>query len=368
MFKSTSYNEYIHDSLYEEIKEFPPEWFDKKYTDTPDDSIVMFMEGIPKQYVKGNRTFIVKTNDIHYFNEKRKSDLMYAFANADYVIGPYMNTLQTLYGIKAENVKKFDHSVAVRFQAPSINMSPEPKIFMFGATSHHYPFRQRFKELMNGKDSFVLLDHPGYKTSVQTLHSHIELRKYLCSYTTSLFPVFEKSADDHAHYFIGKFFEIMASGVLLLTTDTHIRKQMETLGFFRDVHYVHVDLTDEKAVYDKMDFILNPENRKWVDKIRSTAWEKCMKEHTSVVRCAQIMKWVRSLTPKGALPEAGNDGVMEVRKIQSLENKEYVINGLDSKEESVGGDSGAERLAAAAAGISRVSDSSDISCNMARRE
>jgi hypothetical protein len=366
MFKSTSYSEYIHDSLYEEIKEFPPEWFDTKYADTPDDSIVMFIEGIPKEYVKGNRTFIVKTNDVHYFNEKRKSDIMYSCANADYVIGPYMDTLQTLYGIKAENVKKFHHSAAVRFQASEINMSPEPKIFMFGATSHHYPFRQRFKELMNGKDSFVLLDHPGYKTSVKTLHSHTELRKYLCSYTTSLFPVFERPADDHAHYLIGKFFEIMTSGVLLLTTDTHICKQMETLGFFRDVHYIHVDLTDEKAVYDKMVFILNPENRKWVDGIRRAAWEKCMAEHTSVVRCAQIVKWVRSLTPKGVVPEALNDGVLEMRKTESLENKERVINGLDSKEESAGGHSDTERLTPA--GISRFSDSSDISCNMARRE
>jgi hypothetical protein len=113
----------------------------------------------------------------------------------------------------------------------------------------------------------------------------------------------------------------MASGVLLLTTDTHIRSQMESLGFFRDVHYIHVDLTDEKAVYDKMAFILNPENRKWVDGIRCAAWEKCMAEHTSVVRCAQIVKWVRSLTPKGALPEPRNDGVLEMRKTESLENK-----------------------------------------------
>ena len=298
MFPTTSYKEYIHDSLYGEIKDFPEEWFGKKYQDTPDDSIVLFCEVIPPEYVKGNRTFIVKTNDVHYFNEKRKSDIMYSYTTADYVIGPYMDTLQTLYGIKAENVKKFHHSVAPRFQAPAINMSPEPKIFMFGAISKHYPFRQRFKELMNGKTTFVLMNHPGYKTPVQTLQSHTELPKYLCSYTTSLFPVFERPAEDHAHYLIGKFFEIMSSGTLLLTTDTHIRGQLEELGVFRDVHYIHVDLDDEEVVYDKMNYILNPANRSWVDGIRRAAWEKCIAEHTSAARCAQIMAWVRSLTLK----------------------------------------------------------------------
>lgn len=291
MFDRHSYKNFLSKSLNEEICEFPDEWFGTKYDDTPNNSIIIFIETIPKSR-KGDRTFLVKTDDVHYYSTTRKDDIIYTFTVADYILGPYTDTIRTLYNISDEKLKLVPHSAPLKFQVNAINEDPIPKIFMFGASApQHYPLRDGFIKRMKDSKNFVCVEHPGYHS--ETSDSAELLRKYICCYTTGLFPKFEIPEGNHSHYLTAKFFEIMCSGVLLLTDDSSMIRQLANLGLHEGVHYIY---SETEKLDDAITYILNPENRNAVDKIRRSGWELCMKEHTSKIRCGQIIEFVLNIT------------------------------------------------------------------------
>jgi len=294
MFSNTSYKDYINSSLYEEIKDFPDQWFGTKYEDTPDDSIVIFDAIIPKNYVKSSRTFIVKTNDVHYFNNDMRDAIIYTYTVADYILGPYTDTVKTLYNIPEEKLILVPHSAPLKFQISAIKEDPIPKIFFFGASnSTHYPLREGFIKRMKDSENFVRLEHPGYESKKS--ESSELLKNYICSYTSGAFPKFEIPEGNHSHYLVTKFFEIMCSGVLLLTDDSSVITQLANLGLHAGVHYIY---SETEKLDDAIAYILNPENRLTVNSIRKSGWELCMKEHTSKVRCAQIIERIIKISKK----------------------------------------------------------------------
>lgn len=294
MFSRSSYSDFIHKSLHQEIKDFPDEWFGVNYEDVPDFSIVVYYENIPKDHVKGNNIFIVKTNDIHYFNDNAKACKVYTYETADYIIGPYTDTIRTVYNIPPEKLACFPHSAAVEYQAPQPNETPIPKVFMYGAIDHkHYPLRNSFANKMAGSDIFVRAAHPGYESKTSTTPAL--LRNHMCSYSTGAFPLFEIPEENHTHYLLGKCVEIMCSGVLLLTDDISIVGQLADLGIHDKIHYIYSETLE---LNNTISYILDPSNRPDIDTIRKSGWEKCISEHTSAFRCSQIAEWLRSIATK----------------------------------------------------------------------
>ena len=66
---------------------------------------------------------------------------------------------------------------------------------------------------------------------------------------------------------IGDYNKILGAGSLLLNPLTE-KPYLQKIGLIEDKNCMFVDMTDDKKIKDKIDFILDPKNRKFIDKVR----------------------------------------------------------------------------------------------------
>lgn len=94
--------------------------------------------------------------------------------------------------------------------------------------------------------------------------------------------------DDMIHYspyLVCKFFEVLSSGSLLLACLNYTKKYFNHLGFIENKHYILITKENYK---EKIDFILDPQNRELIDIIRYDGYNLCNKYHTSKHRAMQL--------------------------------------------------------------------------------
>ena len=103
------------------------------------------------------------------------------------------------------------------------------------------------------------------------------LSNYLICYTDEL--------NDNRPYLVAKFFEIMSSGALLLTTNKITKKYFKNLGFIDGIHYISTTIED---IDKKIEYLLNEKNRKLVDEIRTNGYNEVYKYHTIEHRTKQL--------------------------------------------------------------------------------
>lgn len=88
-------------------------------------------------------------------------------------------------------------------------------------------------------------------------------------------------------YIVAKFFEIPASGALLLAYDEHVKEQMLQLGFKDGINYISVNYHNIK---EKIAFVFDPANREKIDTIRKNGYKLIYTRHTSMNRAKHIDK------------------------------------------------------------------------------
>ena len=64
-----------------------------------------------------------------------------------------------------------------------------------------------------------------------------------------------------------KTYEILGSGALLLSP-LNQKNQLAKIGLIEDVNCMFIDMSDDNKIQEKIDFILDEQNRKFIDNIR----------------------------------------------------------------------------------------------------
>lgn len=98
------------------------------------------------------------------------------------------------------------------------------------------------------------------------------LNQYICCFSSSVRvrSIITRSRKYYnTHLIILKYFEILASGSLLLCPDTE-EIQLNRFGIYNNINCI---MTPMKSIDEKIDYILNPENREEIDKIRKAGQE-----------------------------------------------------------------------------------------------
>lgn len=243
---------------------------------------------------------VIYTNDIHYWTEEDKNIKYNTYLYSDYIIA-YYNKFKRFYNLD-KKIFHINHNCCSIFKRDKINLNPIKKIFFYGSTeSKNYPLRNEFIDNMNKKyeDRLVIKSHPGYifkdkEEAVRNINDTAhELYRYFCAFTCGLFPKFEieeNSSDDF--YLIGKFFEIMGNGALLLCNDYKVMDQLDKLGYYRNVHYLQIDSSNFDQV---ISYIFDDRNMKKLNDIRERAHKHTLENYYSVKMNRKLNEFLSKL-------------------------------------------------------------------------
>jgi len=214
---------------------------------------------------------IYKVDDLNNMTELRKKCIL----GANLVISPYA------YLIK-EPVKKFwiPYSCVDEFvQDIEFNENPTNLIFTSGAAeAYYYPFRVYVQSLNDPR--IVRKGHPGYRIKFSENSGGVAkdyqkiLNSYICCFTDSLI----------YGYVLLKNFEIAGSGSLLLT-DALIEPQMRELGFINNVNCM---FCTKETFLEKINFILDLNNRAEINQIRKAGMELVRTKHLTSYRAETL--------------------------------------------------------------------------------
>lgn len=214
-----------------------------EYNDTPHidaDTDILVVFATPQHNAPGrfsnlripSRTKVVGyVRDIHHFDVPGMQKEMHDwFTRYDVILSPAKELFHFLYASFVKKMEYFPDFFAPvdRYAALPFNTNPERKCFISGTVNEIYPLR-----------SYVLLRNYA-KLPIEHLgapwegHDIIKekyanmLHKYLCCLTDS--SVF--------NYTLAKYFEIPATGSLLIANST---PDLKHLGFMDGVHYIQVN-------------------------------------------------------------------------------------------------------------------------------
>jgi hypothetical protein len=92
-------------------------------------------------------------------------------------------------------------------------------------------------------------------------------------------------------YMVAKYFEIPATGALLLAEDA-VKEPLKELGFVEDVHYVPVS---KENLEERVKQVLDETNREALDQVRRRAQQLVWERHTTSDRAKLIDETCRTL-------------------------------------------------------------------------
>lgn len=223
-----------------------------------------------------NLAFIIC--DVHhaYSVRKTKEDVVesstYLFNNYGYMFNMYYNHhLGNIY---------FPHGAA--YTDIIFNCNPIPKIIITGHLNKNvYPNRMFVHDLAK-KDKRIQYIKPDYgsyiirecdRDKTYGKKYYQKLNKYLCCVVDD--------ACEKRPYIVAKFFEILASGSLLLAFNEKTKNHFIELGFEDNVHYLS---TTKDNFLEKIKYILDPKNKNIIDKIRMNGYDLVLEKHTYINR------------------------------------------------------------------------------------
>jgi hypothetical protein len=264
---------------------------------------------------------VYKYDDHHFQSSIRKSIL----SMANYLISPYAylnpksNKKWVPYSCVDEFVNKLD-----------FNKNPIEKIFVSGAVSEHYPFRQYVLSL--GDYRIVQQSHPGYGNKYDTYSKGVgidytkTLNNYICCFVDA----------SRYDYIMLKNFEIAASGSLLLT-DISLEKHLNELGFVDNKTCI---MCNQSSFLDKITYILDSKNREIIDTIRYNGMRLAREKHLTSMRSKDFNDFIESSIALSNNTVVNDEpivilvcGCQKYLKstkdcIQRLLNKNYIVIGL----------------------------------------
>jgi hypothetical protein len=225
----------------------------------------------------------VFADDLHWGWREEGQKKFLCYAMCDTIISSYAYVFEKFYpqlsGVK--QIAWVPHSASPDFML-RYNAHPENAILLSGSLDHHYPFRLQMKRLHDrGSYPINYHPHPGYGCNYDYDNDGdvgqgyaAKINNYRAGFT-----------DSSRHgYVLAKFFEIPATGSLLLS-DTAVAEQLKELGLIEYEHYLPVSSDD---LEEKIRYVLNEKNHQEVDEIRRRGQELIRARHQTSDRARLI--------------------------------------------------------------------------------
>ena len=254
--------------VYENINEcslFTDEYFFQKYGKIPD--IILSYELMPNMNNSCKKILI--TEDIHNLTENISREY---FNNSDLILSRF-NLITDVFGSEYQSkIIDFPLYCSDIFLAQQINFNSDDKIFFYGQIeTENYIYRKEWYNFFieNYRDKFMY----NYDSTANTVKN-----MYNCSFgfTSTYINSFVKSKCDKC-YFIGKFFEIPGSGLLLLADTTYVEDFIKIYGFIDGENFISINKNNAESV---INFLYNPENRDNINRIRINGYNLVKNHHT----------------------------------------------------------------------------------------
>jgi hypothetical protein len=250
---------------------------------------IIFCEGYEVLYEHAKDIYslncrkILFADDLHWWDEDTRQRKLVSFALCDTILSTYGYAWTRFYPefCNTKRVVWIPHSASPDFMLP-FNPVSENSILLSGAISRYYPLRNKMKALHDeGAYSIAWHDHPGYFTGFDYDNNQSvgrgyakTINRYRAAFTDSL--TFK--------YTVAKYFEIPATGALLLADDA-VSGPLSELGFIANRHYVPVS---GENLEEKIRYVLDEENHEELDKIRRNGQALVWERHKTADRARQI--------------------------------------------------------------------------------
>jgi len=225
----------------------------------------------------------ILADDLHWWNEEMRSRKLRGFALCERVLSTYGYVCDDFYPELSGTGKVawVPHSASPDFLLP-YNQTPENSILLSGALSRHYPLRRQMKMLhAQGLYAIAYHPHPGYhcrydyQNNEDIGRSYAEtINRHRVGFTDSLI----------YGYVVAKYFEIPATGALLLA-DNAVSGPLKELGFLENEHYVPVS---ENNLEERIQYVLDEANHEELDEIRKKGHELVRERHKTADRARLI--------------------------------------------------------------------------------
>jgi len=224
---------------------------------------------------------VVLLCDIHHgksIQKYRKPVLL----KSKYILNNYGYMYEKYYPKHNGNIF-FPHSLSYKLD---YNHEPIKKILVSGHLNEAiYPNRHIMYNKSKTRDCIYYHkpDYTGYRITEKDREKTFGenyyklLNQYICSFTDD--------ANKDRPYIVGKFFEIMGNGSLLLACNERTKDEFSNLGFIDGIHYISCNMEN---IDEKIDFILNDKNIKIINEIRFNGYTLVQNNHTYVQRASEI--------------------------------------------------------------------------------
>lgn len=191
----------------------------------------------------------------------------------NYVVGRYRKPL--FRNFVECNCYVIPYSIEQTF-IPSINQTPINKLLLSGyVTEVYYPMKHKIFMLQNDYP-ITVLNHPGYGILQHNCVGKSYLNKineYIASVSTC--------ASQQYNYVLAKYFEIPATGALLFAYTDPVIEDLTDYGFIDMVNMISFNYDN---LTQKIQYILDANNRDEIDKIRLNGYNLVLERHTHDIR------------------------------------------------------------------------------------
>lgn len=222
-------------------------------------------------------------DDLHAKDRDEAQRKFLCLFMCDTVLSPYAYAFDFHYP-KLKGMKRVEwvpHAASPDFML-DYNERPSNAILLSGCLEYHYPFRQQMKRLHDRHVYAIDYHaHPGYfrqydyESDSRVGRAFAEkLRGYRAAFTDSTW----------RGYVLAKYFEIPATGALLLADDL-VGGQLRRLGLFEHEHYLPVSPRD---LEEKVRFVLDERNHDEIDRMRRGAQAVVRERHQTSDRARLI--------------------------------------------------------------------------------
>jgi hypothetical protein len=251
--------------------------------------VVLFWEGYHlvtsalQQLFHADFRVVIYCEDLHWFHTAMQATKSLALTVADLILASYAPVFEQFFPAvaAAKQVVWVPHAASPEFMLP-LNESAENVILLSGMTNDYYPLRQRMKALAN-ETEFRIVEHPhpGYQCD----HDHDTSQNVGAAYARRINASRAAFTDaSKFNYLLAKFFEIPATGSLLLG-DSAVAKELSQLGFCERVHYIPVS---DATMESELRRILDTKNHAELDEVRRQGQHLIWEQHKTSDRAKLI--------------------------------------------------------------------------------
>jgi Glycosyl transferases group 1 len=222
-------------------------------------------------------------DDLHWWSSEEGKRKFLCYSLCDTILSSYAYVFDNSYP-QLSRVKQLvwvPHSASPDFML-RYNEHPENAILLSGSLGRHYPFREQLKRL-HEEHSYAIAyhPHPGYSCDYDYDNNRdvgqgyaAKIHNYRVGFTDS----------SNYKYVVAKYFEIPATGALLLADDA-VAAPLKELGLIEYEHYLPVS---SEGLEEKIQYVLNEKNHQELDEMRKRGQERIQARHKTSDRARQI--------------------------------------------------------------------------------